>query len=563
MRIQVEGYTFNGWDQDIPLTMPASDKIFKANYSINQYSITFNTYGGDEILSITQDYATTLIAPAEPTRIGYTFLGWFSDQAFTNFYIFSTMPDKNMTLHAKWSINSYMLTFKDYDDTVLYEASYEYNTDLSDFVIEDPSREGYTFNGWDQDIPLTMPASDKIFKANYSINQYNVIFESYLKSGPTQVKTNYNEKVVYPENELSGGYIEGWYLDQSFTQLFDEMMPAKDITLYAKWTPNEDNVLIFDLEGYYLFTKTIEEFNLLNGGSVNLKEGYTFENYCFDKDCLIIYDGNPIIEPTILYEKWNINNYEISLKSIEGYYYGSVYFNYNESIVLPDTILMEGYSIVGWYMDSNLSILFTFDTMPAEDLELFAKWEINTYKLYLPFALPSGQNYLEYDYNEVVDLYDDGYIYSLFVARGYAISACSGCDKFVNFRIDGLYAGFWFRMPSKNVYLDALSDGGVGDLYDSQIVSSRTVTLIENYGTYYISANGYYNNYNGSVILTVYDSLGNALKSSSGINPSVSIWIEKNKVYKVTVRFNDPEMTQGYISISWVWDRDDPYDPYD
>ena len=141
------GHTFAGWYSNITLTtpftfgsMPDQNVMLYAKWTINQYTITFNSNGGSDVASITQDYATTLIAPAEPTRMGYTFLGWFSDQAFANVYIFSTMPDKNMTLHAKWSINSYMLTFKDYDDTILYEASYEYNTDLSGFVIEDPSR---------------------------------------------------------------------------------------------------------------------------------------------------------------------------------------------------------------------------------------------------------------------------------------------------------------------------------------------------------------------------------------------------------------------------------------
>lgn len=90
-----EGYQFNGWDKTIPTTMPAENMIITAKWKVNQYTITFDTAGGSEIAPITQDYGTAIAAPADPTREGYTFIGW--DKAIP-----TTMPAENMIITALW-----------------------------------------------------------------------------------------------------------------------------------------------------------------------------------------------------------------------------------------------------------------------------------------------------------------------------------------------------------------------------------------------------------------------------------------------------------------------------
>ena len=90
-----EGYTFIGWDKEIPTTMPAENITVKAQWEINQYTIAFDTAGGSEIAPITQDYGTVITSPADPTREGYAFIGWDTE-------IPTTMPAENITLKAKW-----------------------------------------------------------------------------------------------------------------------------------------------------------------------------------------------------------------------------------------------------------------------------------------------------------------------------------------------------------------------------------------------------------------------------------------------------------------------------
>ena len=75
--------------------MPAENMTVTAQWEINQYTITFDTNGGSEIAPITQDYGTVITAPANPTREGYTFIGWDTE-------IPTTIPAENITLKARW-----------------------------------------------------------------------------------------------------------------------------------------------------------------------------------------------------------------------------------------------------------------------------------------------------------------------------------------------------------------------------------------------------------------------------------------------------------------------------
>jgi len=90
------GHTFAGWDQEIPTTMPAGDVTITAQWTVNQYTITFDTAGGSEITPITQDYGTAITPPDDPTRENYYFMGW--DTAIPD-----TMPGENITITAKWT----------------------------------------------------------------------------------------------------------------------------------------------------------------------------------------------------------------------------------------------------------------------------------------------------------------------------------------------------------------------------------------------------------------------------------------------------------------------------
>jgi uncharacterized repeat protein (TIGR02543 family) len=158
------GYTFGGWNKaDGTAWDYASDKVtdnitLYAKWAANTYTITFDTVGGSEIAPITQDYGTVITAPEAPTREGYTFIGWDKE-------IPTTMPTENMTVTAQWEINQYTITFDTNGGSEIAPITQDYGTNIT--APADPTREGYTFMGWDREIPTTMPAENITLKARW------------------------------------------------------------------------------------------------------------------------------------------------------------------------------------------------------------------------------------------------------------------------------------------------------------------------------------------------------------------------------------------------------------
>ena len=158
------GYTFGGWNKaDGTAWDYASDKVtdnitLYAKWAANTYTITFDTAGGSEIAPITQDYGTVITAPKAPTREGYTFIGWDKE-------IPTTIPAENMTVIAQWELNQYTITFDTAGGSEITPITQDYGTVIT--APADPTREGYTFMGWDQEIPKTMPAENITLKARW------------------------------------------------------------------------------------------------------------------------------------------------------------------------------------------------------------------------------------------------------------------------------------------------------------------------------------------------------------------------------------------------------------
>ena len=220
-----KGYTFKGWDKEIPKTMPAENITVKAQWEINQYTITFDTNGGSEIAPITQDYGTEITAPDNPTRKGYTFKGWDKE-------IPKTMPAENITVKAQWEINQYTITFDTNGGSEIAPITQDYGTEIT--APDNPTRKGYTFKGWDKEIPKTMPAENITVKAQWEINQYTITFDTNGGSEIAPITQDYGTEITAPDNPTRKGYtFRGWDKE------IPETMPAENITITARWRDTE------------------------------------------------------------------------------------------------------------------------------------------------------------------------------------------------------------------------------------------------------------------------------------------------------------------------------------
>ena len=165
-----EGYTFIGWykgEEKWNFADAVTEAMtLTAKWQINRYTITFDTAGGSEVPSITQDYGTAITAPANPTKTGYTFAGW--DKTIP-----TTMPAGDMTITAQWQLNRYTITFDTAGGSEVPSITQDYGTAITPPAA--PTRTGYTFAGWDKTIPSTMPAGDMTITARWTENRVIVI----------------------------------------------------------------------------------------------------------------------------------------------------------------------------------------------------------------------------------------------------------------------------------------------------------------------------------------------------------------------------------------------------
>ena len=161
------GYTQVGWS-----TVDGGEKVYGFEdiytknealtlypvWNTNKYTITFDTNGGSEIAPITQDYGTEITAPDNPTRKGYTFKGWDKE-------IPKTMHVENITVKAQWEINQYTITFDTNGGSEIAPITQDYGTEIT--APDNPTRKGYTFKGWDKEIPKAMPAENITITARW------------------------------------------------------------------------------------------------------------------------------------------------------------------------------------------------------------------------------------------------------------------------------------------------------------------------------------------------------------------------------------------------------------
>ncbi len=235
------GYEFTGWTPAVD-TMDEENKSFVAQWTPKKYTVTYNANGGEmtidgkaETIQIIPNVAYGTVVPAagaEPTRTGYTFDGW---EGYTDGM---TMPEKDIVLTAKWKVNQGKITFKD-GDKVITTLTQDYGTAVT--APDAPTKEGYTFTGWDKGVPATMPDAEVEINATWKKNVYTVTW--IVDGNQTVAKYEFGDAIVKPADPEKAGYtFDGWTPSVAAT------MPAEDQIYTATWTA-EDITVTFDAAG--------------------------------------------------------------------------------------------------------------------------------------------------------------------------------------------------------------------------------------------------------------------------------------------------------------------------
>ncbi len=389
-----EGYTFAGWDTAIPATMPAHNMTITAQWTVNQYTITFDTDGGSEVAPITQDYGSAITAPAAPTREGYTFTGW--DKTIP-----ATMPAGDMTITAQWTVNQYTITY-DLDGGTAEGNPDTYTVETDAFTLKNPTRPGYTFTGWsgtgltgEDNLTVTIPkgsTGNRSYTAHWSLNTYSITYDlnGGTASGNPTSYTVESATITLNQPTKTGYTFTGW----SGTDLTGEdnltvTIPAGstgDRSYTAHWSLNTYSIT-YDLDGGTASGNP--DFYTVESSTITLnpptRTGYTFIGWSgtdlSGSDNLTVTIPTGSIGNRSYTAHWSLNTYSITYDLDGGTAFGNPdSYTVESAAITLNEPTKAGYVFTGWsgtdlVGEDNLTV-----TIPAGsigDRRYTAHWEFD------------------------------------------------------------------------------------------------------------------------------------------------------------------------------------------
>ena len=297
------GYTFGGWYTEEGTTAYDFDTLVTADVALKAkwipaelekpFTVTFDADGGKPVPKTQKvKNGKKAVKPANPTKAGYTFGGWYTEEG-TTAYDFDTPVTADLALKAKWipegGVTEYTVTF-DTDDGEPVPDVQKVESGKTAERPADPQKAGYIFAGWYQDEALTElydfeseVIADIILYAkwtkkeetNPSVLNFTITFKS--NGGTTvksqKIKPNGKVSAALAVTKRNGYTFEGWYIDASLKTKFNfNTLVIKDMTLYAKWKKNTPVV-----QQKKVSAITFEEANLkiAQGKKVKLTETVT------------------------------------------------------------------------------------------------------------------------------------------------------------------------------------------------------------------------------------------------------------------------------------------------
>ena len=152
-------------------SVPSDVTELTVQWTAPTYAVTLNTNGGTinngNVTGYTYGVGATLPAADDMTYTGHTFKGWYDNENLTGSPVTAIggTGTGNKEYWAKWEINQYTITVKPENGKADITITQDYGTAIT--APADPTREGYTFTGWDTEIPTTMPAENITLKARW------------------------------------------------------------------------------------------------------------------------------------------------------------------------------------------------------------------------------------------------------------------------------------------------------------------------------------------------------------------------------------------------------------
>ena len=299
--------------------------------ALTQYNVSYNSDGGtpqpeNEIYTIeTSDFFLPTV-----TKNGYTFGGWKYNGNMVNTTALPTTTERagnvSMTFDATWNVISYKVVYDVDGGVALPDSSYNIETALT--TLPTPQREGYVFDGWyrgNQKV-TSIPAGtgDVTLKAHWTEISYTLSFKTNNGTSLADISYTKTQPETLPSGLTKEGYMfGGWFLDENFTGSKLEAVP------FPAGTAGQTNI------------------------------------------------------PVMVYAKWTPIPYTITFNTNGGSDQDALRYTIEtETFKLPTRTTKAGYTLVGWYIDEDLTKSYGEVVKGTHgDFTLYAKWELAQYTI--------------------------------------------------------------------------------------------------------------------------------------------------------------------------------------
>lgn len=371
-----------------------------SNESI-KHEVFFDSQGGSAVSTVHITEGQKLKEPAEPSKDGYAFSGWYKEESCENLWNFNTdTVESDLTLYAKWLV-AYLVGSDDRIYVVSFDSQGGTNVDLLDPVESggkipepvSPTKSNHVFIGWYRESSGLNQWSFTTDMVSENMTLYakweppcSVIFDSLGGSAVSSIENiTPGDIITEPKAPTKiSGVFEGWYRDSTYTHKwnFSTDIVTSDMTLYANWEYGDSvpqYLVSFDSRG----GSEIENIEIQYKDKIPepvdpLRGAYSFEGWYKDPDCLNKWDFDMdiVVREMTLYAKW-ITPCLVSFDSRGGSGIQAIETQYQAKIPKPiDPLTYDPlYVFAGWYKETACLNAWDFDVDTADkNLTLYAKW---------------------------------------------------------------------------------------------------------------------------------------------------------------------------------------------
>ena len=372
-------YEFDKWTPEI--TKVTSNQEYKATYkeTKNKYTVTYINEGV-EYHKETTEYGSVITSIQDPTKEGYTFIGWYTkDNEKVSYPITVT---ENITLYSKYEINSYKVSYYNEGKKYIEDQKINYGENALK-PNTNPEKIGYTFKYWSlKENGEEYEFSTKITKditlyAVYEINKYTV---TYINEGIEYHKETafYGSVVTSIQDPTKEGYtFTGWY-NENNQKVTHPITVTEDITLHSKYEINTYTVSFYHNNEKYVEDQKVNYGESAVKPSIDpTKEDYNFSGWVI-KGTNNKYDFTSKVTKDI--------ELESSFTAKPTY---TVTFKIGNEVILTENVIeghkvtskeapyKKGYLFDKWYSDEGLTIENNFDEKIMNNKTIYGKYNEN------------------------------------------------------------------------------------------------------------------------------------------------------------------------------------------